>query len=142
MTDLQLVPDDTPARQDLLITWILRVSVTVVFCAIGWSKFETNSMWVRLFEQIGFGQWFRYFTGIVQIAGAVLVLVPRTFVVGIALLACTMAGAVAIWIVRFGAVGNAIIPAVVLVGLVGVGVHGAGVSRRAAPGTDRRAGGL
>src|SRR5262249_1066149 len=88
------------------------------------------------------GQWFRYFTGIVQIAGAVLVLVPRTFVVGIALLACTMAGAVAIWIVRFGAVGNAIIPAVVLVGLVGVGVHGAGVSRRAAPGTDRRAGGL
>jgi len=134
MTDLQLVPDDAPARQDLLITWILRVSVTVVFCAIGWSKFETNSMWVRLFEQIGFGQWFRYFTGIVQIAGAVLVLVPRTFVVGIALLACTMAGAVAIWIVRFGAVGNAIIPAVVLVGLVGVGVHGAGVSRRAASG--------
>jgi uncharacterized membrane protein YphA (DoxX/SURF4 family) len=96
MTDLQLVPGETSGRQDLLITWILRVAVAVVFLSVGWSKFETNSMWVRLFEQIGFGQWFRYFTGSVQMAGAALVLVPRTFVMGIALLACTMAGAVAI----------------------------------------------
>jgi uncharacterized membrane protein YphA (DoxX/SURF4 family) len=134
MTDLQLVPGETSGRQDLLITWILRVAVAVVFLSVGWSKFETNSMWVRLFEQIGFGQWFRYFTGSVQMAGAALVLVPRTFVMGIALLACTMAGAVAIWIVRFGALGNAIIPAVVLVGLVGVGFHGVGVTRQARPG--------
>jgi len=131
MTDLQLVSDDASSRQDLLITWILRVAVAVVFCSVGWSKFAANSMWVRLFQQIGFGEWFRYFTGVVQITGAALVLVPRTFVFGIALLACTMVGAAAIWIVRFGAIGNAIIPAVVLAGLVGIGVHGASVSRRA-----------
>jgi putative oxidoreductase len=125
----ELVPAETRSRQDVLITWILRVAVAVVFFSVGRSKFDSTSMWVKLFDQIGFGQWFRYLTGILQIAGAALVLVPRTFLAGIGLLACTMAGAAVIWIVRFGAPGNAIIPALVLAGLIGVGIHGAHVDR-------------
>ena len=50
-------------------------------------------MWVRIFEQIGFGHSFRYFTGVVEIAGALLVIVPATRLQGAALLACTMCGA-------------------------------------------------
>lgn len=125
----ELVPAETRSRQDVLITWILRVAVAVVFFSVGRSKFDSTSMWVKLFDQIGFGQWFRYLTGILQIAGAALVLIPRTFLAGIGLLACTMAGAAVIWIVRFGAPGNAIIPALVLAGLIGVGIHGAHVDR-------------
>lgn len=124
MTDLQLVPEETRSRQDIVITWILRAAVAAVFLSIGRDKFNERSMWVALFEQIGFGQWFRYVTGTLQIAGAMLVLVPRTFAVGIGLLSCTMAGAAAIWIVRFGAPGTAIIPALVLAALIGIGVHG------------------
>jgi uncharacterized membrane protein YphA (DoxX/SURF4 family) len=130
MVDFQLVPPETRSRQDVLITWILRVGVAVVFFSVGRSKFAAHSMWIKLFDQIGFGQWFRYLTGIMQIAGALLVLVPRTFLAGIGLLACTMIGASAIWIVRFGQPANAIIPAVVLAALVGVAVHGLRVDRQ------------
>jgi len=132
MAEFQLVPVETRSRQDVLITWILRVAVAVVFFSVGSSKFDASSMWVKLFDQIGLGQWFRYLTGILQIAGAALVLVPRTFLIGIGLLACTMAGAAVIWIVRFGALANAIIPAVVLAGLIGIGVHGVRVNRQPA----------
>ena len=126
----QLVPAETRSRQDVLITWILRAAVAVVFLSVGSSKFDATSMWVKLFDQIGFGQWFRYLTGILQIAGAVLVLVPRTFLAGIGLLALTMVGAAAIWIGRFGQVGNAVIPLVVLAALLLVGAHGSRVDRQ------------
>ena len=133
MAEFQLVPAETKSRQDVLITWILRVAVSVVFFLVGSSKFDAGSMWVKLFDQIGLGQWFRYLTGILQIGGAALVLIPRTFLVGIGLLACTMAGAAVVWIVRLGAAANAIVPAAVLAGLVAVAVHGVRVDRQARP---------
>jgi len=52
----QLVPEETRSRQDVLITWILRVAVAVVFFSVGSSKFDARSMWVKLFDQIGFGR--------------------------------------------------------------------------------------
>jgi putative oxidoreductase len=125
MPELRLATVETRGRQDVLISWILRLAVAVVFLSVGAAKFEAAGMWVTLFDQIGFGAWFRYLTGILQVAGALLVLLPRTFPIGIALLACTMAGAVAVWIVRFGAPQNAIIPGVILVALVAIGFHGA-----------------
>jgi putative oxidoreductase len=127
--ELRLATVETGGRQDVVISWILRLAVTGVFLSIGADKFNQHSMWVKLFEQIGLGQWFRYLTGILQIAGAVLVIVPRTFLIGIGILACTMAGATAVWIVRFGAPGNAVIPAVVFIALVAIGFHGARVDR-------------
>jgi uncharacterized membrane protein YphA (DoxX/SURF4 family) len=130
MTDLRLLPEEERSRIDVITTWILRIGVAVVFVSIGRSKFDDSSMWVRLFERIGLGQWFRYLTGVLQIAGGLLVLIPRTFLIGIGVLACTMAGAVIVWLVVFGAVGNAIIPGIVLVALVGVGLHGARLASR------------
>jgi putative oxidoreductase len=129
MPELRLETIETGGRQDVLISWILRLAVTGVFLSVGADKFNAHSMWVKLFEQIGWGQWFRYLTGILQIAGAVLVIVPPTFLIGIGILACTMAGATAVWIIRFAAPGNAIIPAVIFVALVAIGVHGARVNR-------------
>ena len=66
--------------------------------------------------------------------GAVLVLIPRTFLIGIGILACTMAGAVAVWIVWFGAPGTAIIPGALFVALVAIGFHGAKTSSRGSTG--------
>ena len=125
MPELRFATVETRGRQDVLVTWILRVAVAAVFLSVGLAKFGTDPMWVKLFEQIGFGVWFRYLTGFLQVAGAVLVLVPRTFLLGIAILASTMAGAVMVWIVQFGSPGSAIIPGVILIALVFIGVHGA-----------------
>jgi uncharacterized membrane protein YphA (DoxX/SURF4 family) len=75
------------------ITWTLRIAIAAVFLFEGLDKFSERRLWIRVFTEIGVGQWFRYFTGIVECAGAVLLLIPRTSVAGAALLACTMVGA-------------------------------------------------
>ena len=49
---------------------------------------------VDMFEKIGFGQWFRYVTGSLEVTGAVLLLLPRTAALGGWLLAAVMIGAI------------------------------------------------
>jgi uncharacterized membrane protein YphA (DoxX/SURF4 family) len=112
-------PEPIPSRIGVLAVWLPRVAIALVFVSVGLSKFS-DPMWVRLFGRIGFGQWFRYFTGVMQIAGGVLVLIPRLALVGIAILACTMAGAIVTWI-AFGLVGNAPIPGALLIVLLALG---------------------
>jgi putative oxidoreductase len=130
MPELRLATVETRGRQDVLISWILRLAVAGVFLSVGADKFVADSLWVKLFNQIGWGDWFRYLTGILQVTGAVLVVVPRTFPIGIGILACTMLGAAAVWIVKFGAPGSAIIPAAILLALVVIGFHGARVDKK------------
>ena len=112
-------PEPIPSRIGILATWLPRIAIALVFVGVGSSKFS-DPMWVRLFARIGFGQWFRYFTGVMQIAGGILVLIPRLSLVGIAMLACTMAGAVITWI-ALGLALNAPIPGVLLIVLLALG---------------------
>src|SRR5262245_6690114 len=120
MSELNLIVEDRPQRIDVLLMWLPRVAVALAFLGFGWQKFEGDRMWIRVFDQIGFGQWFRYFTGAMQVAGALLVLVPRTFLFGMATLACTMIGAMTFWIVVAKQPFAAIIPGFVLAALVAV----------------------
>jgi hypothetical protein len=109
------------ARIDV-VDWVLRVCVAVLFGSVGYEKLFPwpGSYWPILFAQIGFGQWFMYFTGGIQVLGALLVLVPRTSVVvaGTVLVGGTMVGAIACHFFILGTgVGGAVFPAVFL-GLV------------------------
>jgi hypothetical protein len=72
---------------------------------------------VAIFDLIGVGQWFRLLTGTLEVAGAVLVLAPRTAVWGASLLAAIMVGAVFTHLVVIG--GNSA-PALVLLALSAV----------------------
>lgn len=98
--------------------WLPRLAVAVLFFFVGKSKFSAQSSWIRTFQQIGFGQWLRYLTGGMQIGGAIAVMVPRTFLLGIAMLACTMLGAVMAWIFLLGTPFNAIFPGALLAVLI------------------------
>jgi putative oxidoreductase len=86
--------------RNALSDWMFRGAVAVVFILAGLDKFSDS--WVKLFQEIGFGQGFRYFTGAVEILGGVLVLIPRTVTAGLALLACTMASAALILVFVIG----------------------------------------
>jgi len=121
MTMLKPTVEPVPNRLGVLAAWLPRLAVALVFLSVGSSKFR-DPMWVRLFGEIGLGQWFRYLTGIMQIAGGVLVLVPRTALAGIALAACTMLGASIAWLTVLHAPVNAPIPAALLAILVAIGV--------------------
>jgi uncharacterized membrane protein YphA (DoxX/SURF4 family) len=96
--------------RNVLGDWALRRGIGVAAVFIGWEKFPNRTEWVGLFQQIGLGQWFRYFTGVVEILGGVLVLIPWTATAGLALLAATMAGAALTHVFVLGHPGNSIIP--------------------------------
>jgi uncharacterized membrane protein YphA (DoxX/SURF4 family) len=110
-------PERIPNRTGIVALWLVRIGIGISFIAIGASKFN-DPMWIRIFERIGLGQWFRYLTGILQICGGALTLIPRLSRVGLALLACTMAGAVIAWCTGLHAPQNAPIPGFLLVALI------------------------
>ena len=121
MTLLERSIEPVPDRLGTLRTWLPRVAIALVFVSVGSSKFS-DPMWVRLFGQIGLGQWFRYLTGVMQIAGGLLVLIPRTSLAGIVLVACTMLGASVAWLTVLHAPWNAPIPGAIFAILVAIGV--------------------
>ena len=93
------------------IVWGLRILLALAFGAAGAAKLAGAPQMVQVFEAIGFGQWFRYVTGVVEVGGAVLLLVPATGFLGALLMAATMAFAVVTHVVL---IGGSPIPAIVL----------------------------
>jgi putative oxidoreductase len=75
--------------------WSLQLLLGLAFAASSAGKLSGASDMVGLFRAIGLGQWFRYLTGILELGGAVALLVPRTRFYGAALLASVMLGAIA-----------------------------------------------
>lgn len=103
--------------------WVLRVGVGLFFFAAGTEKFTAgpHSEWIRIFAQIGWGDWFRYFTGGVETLGALLLLVPRLTMAGTVLLACSMIGAILAHCIKLGDPFSSIIPLALLVIILIVG---------------------
>ena len=97
--------------------WCVRGGIGLAFVAFVADKFSADSMWPQFFARVGIGQWFRYFTGIVEILGGILTFLPWTAQFGLAILACTMACAALIWIYPLGQPANSIVGAVFCFGL-------------------------
>jgi putative oxidoreductase len=89
MTDATL----TPSRNMTVVVWVLRVLMAALFLFAGGSKLMGNPMMVQTFDQVGFGQWFRYFTGLCEVVGGVGVLIPAYSGLAALLLLCVDVGA-------------------------------------------------
>jgi putative oxidoreductase len=85
------------------------------FLLAGGSKLAGVAPMVEMFDKIGLGQWFRYLTGCLEVTGAILLLIPATVILGGALLAVTMVGAIA---THLFILGGSPVPAIVLLVLV------------------------
>jgi len=114
--ELKFVVEEKRGAIDLFRMWLPRVALALAFVFVGYTKFDNDphSEWVKIFEQIGFGRWFRYFTGAMQITGALLMLTPWTLTIGAAMLACTMVGAILVDIFVAHAAGFALLPLLLL----------------------------
>ena len=75
--------------------WTLQGIIAAAFLAAGFAKLAGVPFMVDLFAQIGVGQWFRVVTGVVEITGAVALLIPGLASIGALWLGGTMIGAVA-----------------------------------------------
>jgi putative oxidoreductase len=108
-----------PSKALNLTIWGVQILTAFAFLAAGGSKLSGAPAMVDMFEKIGFGQWFRYVTGGLEVAGALLLLVPRTAAIGGGLLAAVMIGAVGTHLFLIG--GSPVPAAVLLVLAVTVG---------------------
>lgn len=82
-----------PSNIQNIITWILRVLIAGLFAFAGFMKLSGQPMMVEEFGVVGLGDWFRIFTGLVELVGAAAVIYPRTTPWGALLLLCVDSGA-------------------------------------------------
>src|SRR5579863_4007588 len=100
--------------------WASRAVIFAIFLFFGGRKFEpgANASWIELYNEIGFGQWFRYMTGIIELIGTLLLLFSQTVTVGLALLATTMVGAVLVDVIVLRRYADAFIPFAILCAMI------------------------
>ena len=88
------------------------------FLNVAAGKLFGAAMWVSTFDRLGGSQTGRYVTGVLQLAGAILILIPRTQAAGATLLAVTMLGATFAWTVVLRDPVNALWSGLILAVLV------------------------
>ena len=92
-----------PRRKGLNSTvWVLHGMAALAFLAAGGAKLTGSPMMVSEFQAIGLGQWFRYLTGILEIGGAIALVLPRAAYYGAVLLVTVMTGALAAHLIKLG----------------------------------------
>ena len=113
------------ARVTAPAVWMLRVALASIFVVVGFVKIpgSIHPMWVRVFERIGFGQWFRYFTALVEIVGGMLMIVPSATMVSGLFLASTMVGALLVHISVIGVGVQTVVVGTLLSGISAVMWH-------------------
>jgi putative oxidoreductase len=84
------MPLQPTGKPRLILTWILRVLLGLLFLAIGLEKLTGTQGTIPFFDAIGWGQWFRYASGAADTVGAVLILIPRFTFYGAITITCTV----------------------------------------------------
>jgi uncharacterized membrane protein YphA (DoxX/SURF4 family) len=87
-------PASPPTLPQAIPGWILSLLLALIFLSAGAMKLMSRPNMVQEFAQVGLGQWFRYFTGILEVAGAICMVVPKLSRWGAVLLSAVMSGAV------------------------------------------------
>jgi putative oxidoreductase len=91
-----------------IVGWILAIVLALVFSLAGGTKLVGVPGMVAEFAQIGIGQWFRYVTGVLEVSGAIGVLVPKFRFWAALQIVALMVGAtgVNLWVLRVPALAR------------------------------------
>jgi len=100
-----------------VVLWVLQIAAAGMFLMVGFLKLSGNAQLVGLFEAIGIGQWFRYLTGMLEVLGAFLLLIPHTSGLGALMLAGIMICAV---VTHVFIVGGSPMMAIILLVVTGI----------------------
>ena len=101
----------------LITLWTLSGLVALAFLGASGAKLAGVPVMVEMFDKVGLGQWFRYFTAALEVAGAIGLLIPRYAFYAAVLLAIVMVGAI---IAHMAVLGGSPAPAAVLLVLSGM----------------------
>jgi uncharacterized membrane protein YphA (DoxX/SURF4 family) len=86
------IPNSSTSLKTILL-WALKIGLALLFLAAAGAKIAGAPMMVAEFGMVGLGQWFRYFTALMEISGAILLLLPGRTAIGAAILAGVCIGA-------------------------------------------------
>jgi len=73
---------------------LVKILLSLAFLSAGAFKLIGAEQMVGMYEQIGWGQWFRYVTGLIEVTAIALIWLPNKQVFGATLLVFTMIGAI------------------------------------------------
>lgn len=77
-----------------ITTWILRIVVATILLQTLYFKFSGAEESIYIFKTIGIEPYGRFGSGIVELIAAILILIPRTTLLGAAISCGTMFGAI------------------------------------------------
>lgn len=117
MPDIELQSRNAGQRVLPKLEAVVRILLVLVFLAAGAAKILGAAPMVKVFEQVGQGQWFRYLTGVLEVSGALMLVFGSTRLVGAVVLAMVSLGAT---VAHLTVLGGSPIPALVLLALCGV----------------------
>ena len=83
----------TRAKVGIVVLWIASVLLVIAFILAGSPKLLRVAVWVEKFDAWGYAPWFLVAIGGIEITGAILLLIPRLAIAGVALLGVVMLGA-------------------------------------------------
>ncbi|MGH3942671.1 MAG: DoxX family protein [Pseudonocardiaceae bacterium] len=124
MSDNRAMSSATPAvatgRAMNITLWVVQVLLAVLFAFAGLVKLAGLQAEVDAFTQIGLGQWFRYVTGALELAGAIGLLIPRLCGLAALGLVGVMVGAAIVHLTVLPPAGSALVPAAfgIVLGLI------------------------
>ena len=103
----------------LIILWTLSVVTALAFIVAGGSKLAGALAMVEIFHKVGVGQWFRYFTGLVELTAGIGLLISRYAFYAALALAVVMIGATIAQLTVLAGSPGAPLALLVLAGVIG-----------------------
>ncbi len=109
--------EPSTSRATGIAIWVLRVIVGGLFLFAAYMKLSGQQMMIDEFGTVGLGQWFRYFTGLLELAGGILVLIPAWSLIGALIVLVVDIGAffAQVFVIRMDFIHTIVIGAVILV---------------------------
>jgi putative oxidoreductase len=104
------------ARLKTIGWWLGKLLLAALFLFAGGAKLAGLPAMVDEFERVGLGQWFRYFTAVLELSGAALLLWPSTTAFGALVLGVVSMGA---FLAQLLVLHEDVIHAIVLVVVLG-----------------------
>ena len=106
------------SRAGNIVLWALQVVAALWFVGAAAGKFTGSPMIAATFDALGWGHWFMYLIGVLEIAGAVALFVPRLTGPAALALSALLVGAVVVQAVVVGSGVAMPLPLLVLTAVI------------------------
>jgi uncharacterized membrane protein YphA (DoxX/SURF4 family) len=103
----------------LITLWTLSVMTALTFIWAGGSKLAGVPAMVEIFDKVGVGQWFRYFTGLLELTAGIGLLISRYAFYAAVALTVVMIGAIIAQLTVLAGSPGVPIALVVIIGVIG-----------------------